>query len=131
MAASVHWEGQGEFLRALQQADGLAMKALVAGMLAEQGRTITVAKARTPVDTGTLRASGTVLPPKVAGTRVEVQAGFGGAASGYAIFVHEKLGPHHPVGQAKFLESAFLERAPQMPKNLAREIEQAWRRLAS
>ena len=66
---------------------------------------MTVAKLRTPVDTGTLRSSGLVT--KVSDTRVELS--FGGAASAYAAIVHENLTSYHPVGQAKFLESAILE----------------------
>lgn len=122
--------GINELRRALDRAGDLADKALESAMFLEQEAVISEAKARTPVDTGVLRASGTVLPPKVQGSRIEVEAGFGGAAQEYAVPVHERLGVHHPVGQAKFLESAFLERAPKIPANLARRVEAAWRRLA-
>ena len=90
---------------------------------------MTAAKERTPVDLGTLRASGTVLPPKVSGTGVEVVAGFGGAASDYAVVVHERLDVSRPVGSAKFLESSFLERAGQMPRMLALGVGRALKRL--
>lgn len=130
MAKSFTITGVTELLRALDRAGDLASKALESAMFLEQEAVMSEAKARTPVDTGTLRASGTVLPPKVKGSRIEVDAGFGGAAQDYAIPVHERLGVHHPVGQAKFLESAFLERAPKIPANLARRVEAAWRRLA-
>lgn len=122
--------GINELRRALDRAGDLADKALESAMFLEQEAVIAEAKARTPVDTNVLRASGTVLPPKVQGGRIEVEAGFGGAAQEYAVPVHERLGVHHPVGQSKFLESAFLERAPKIPANLARRVEAAWRRLA-
>lgn len=111
------------------EAEGLAVKALESSMFLEQEAVIAAAKENTPVDTGVLRASGTVLAPKVSGTQVTVEAGFGGAAAGYAVPVHERLGVHHPVGQAKFLERAFLERAPKIPGNLAKRVEAAWQRL--
>lgn len=122
--------GVVELKRALDQAGDLADKALESAMFLEQEAVIAAAKERTPVDTGVLRASGTVLPPKVRGSRVEVEAGFGGAAQDYAVAVHERMGVNHPVGQSKFLESAFLERAPKIPANLARRVEAAWRRLS-
>lgn len=121
--------GVNQLRRALDMAGPLATKALESAMVLEQEAVISEAKARTPVDTGVLRASGTVLPPEVRGTEVSVTAGFGGAAAGYAVIVHERLGVHHPVGQAKFLESSFLERAPRIPANLAKRVEAAWQRL--
>lgn len=69
------------------------------------------AKRRTPVDTGTLRASGTVFPTEVSGSTLVSRGGFGGAAAGYAVIVHENLTARHPSGQAKFYESALLDRA--------------------
>ena len=111
------------------QAEGLAIKALESAMFLEQEAVIAAAKEKTPVDTGVLRGSGTVLPPKVSGTQVTVESGFGGAAAGYAVAVHERLGTHHPVGEAKFLERAFLERAPKIPGNLAKRVALAFERL--
>lgn len=122
--------GTDELRRALRKVGELADQALPAAMVDEQEAVISDAKGRTPVDTGVLRSSGTVLPPNVSGSRVEVDAGFGGAAAKYAIPVHERLGAHHNVGEAKFLERAFLERVPNIPKNLATKLERAWRRLS-
>lgn len=127
---AINITGINELRRALDLAGDLANKALESAMFLEQEAVIGEAQARTPVDTGVLRASGTVLSPKVSGSRIEVEAGFGGAAAGYAIPVHERMGVAHGVGQAKFLESAFLERAPKIPGNLAKRVEAAWRRLA-
>ena len=111
------------------EVEGLAVKALESAMFLEQEAVVADAKSRTPVETGVLRGSGTVLTPKVNGTQVTVESGFGGAAAGYAIPVHERLGVHHPSGEAKFLERAFLERAPKIPANLARRVAQAYERL--
>lgn len=129
MAPKIRLEGTGDLRRALIRAGDLADEALASAMVIEQEAVISEAKARTPVDTGVLRASGTVLQPEISKNRIEVTAGFGGAAQGYAVVVHEKQGVHHNVGQAKFLESAFLERASKIPANLARRVDAAWQRL--
>lgn len=126
---NIRLTGIPELRKALQDAEPLAMKALAAGMFEEQSVVIARSQERVPVDTGVLRGSGTVLPPDISGSRVEVVAGYGGAAAGYAIPVHERMGVNHTVGQAKFLESAFLERAPHMPAVIAGRIRRAWERL--
>lgn len=101
------------------------------------------AKARTPVDTGRLRASAFVTPPKrgeitqvmvrypdsgpgessilsVIATgdrrRVSVQVGY---ATDYAPYVHENLEAHHAVGEAKFLENAVNARTAGFAERVA------------
>lgn len=77
------------------------------------------AKRRTPVEFGTLRASGHVQFDRDALAAALV---FGGPAVPYAIYVHENLEAFHPVGQAKFLESVLLESAPHLPGRVARRM---------
>lgn len=80
-----------------------------------------------PVDTGTLKASGYVQPPEIieGGQTIRVEIGYGGpaakinpktgqSADGYALFVHENLEAHHPVGTAKYLEIPFNAAKPGM-----------------
>jgi hypothetical protein len=99
---------------------------VVANALYAEGQIeMTEAKRRTPVDTGELRASGYVGEPEIRGRRVTVDMGFGGAASEYAVYVHEDLEALHPVGQAKYLESTLLESAPHMANRVARRIDLA------
>lgn len=74
-----------------------------------------------PVDKGHLRSSGHVSPPRAPGPQVWL--GFGGATVDYAIHVHERLRPRHPVGQAKYLERPMLEHIPGMGKRIARNLE--------
>jgi uncharacterized membrane protein YdfJ with MMPL/SSD domain len=50
---------------------------------------------------------------------VTVAVGF---STGYAIYVHENLTAHHPVGQAKFLE----EPARTMAAEIGRVVREAW-----
>lgn len=130
MAVGMKFEGADAFKKALSEAGVLALPALAIAVTEEQEAVIAVAKERTPVDTGVLRGSGTVLKPEIRGMTVTVEAGFGGAAQEYVVPVHERMGVNHPVGQAKFLESAFVERAKMIPKNIAERVELAWRRLS-
>lgn len=85
---------------------------------------MTEAKRRTPVKTGVLRASGHVQEPVRSGRKIAVTLAYGGAASAYAIQVHEDLEANHPRGgQAKFLESVLTESAPHMAERIARNID--------
>lgn len=89
---------------------------------------MTEAKRRTPVDTGALRGSGHVAGPKHSGRDTQVTLAFGGPAAPYALFVHENLDAHHPVGQAKFLEGTLHESAPYLAQRIARRIAASIRR---
>lgn len=62
---------------------------------------LALAKERTPVDTGKLKASGRVAQNE-GGTTIEFTAD-------YALAVHERLDVYHSNGQAKFLESSIDE----------------------
>ena len=75
-----------------------------------------------PVDTGTLKASGTVLPPEREGSRVTVTLGFGGAAKDYAEIQERREDFHHKVGQAHYLETAVLDAVPTMQTELAARV---------
>ncbi len=122
-------QGSSKLRAALQAAGPLARDAMAAAMVQEQEQIMAAAKILTPVDTGVLRASGTVLPPVVAGNQIEVVSGFGGAASAYAVPVHERLGAVHKTGQAKFLEQPFLAATAGMGSRLAARVAAALGRL--
>lgn len=87
-----------------------------------------LAKERTPVDQGILKASGLVSLPEITPTGASVEMGFGGAASDYAVPVHERSDLRHTVGQWKFLESAALDSAHGMGARLASRIQRMFRR---
>ena len=99
-----------------------------------------------PVDTGALRSSGFVRPPRktVRGPRVTI--GFGGPAGsrngtgrhdgevdvegddvdgdiGYAAVQHERLDYDHTVGEAKYLEKPALMAEATMEGRFARRLE--------
>ena len=87
-------------------AEGKAEKALN-GLEKLATEIMSLSQSRCPVDTGTLRGSAQIRREEKS-----VSVGYGGAASSYSIKVHEDMSAHHPVGQAKFLETAFDELRP-------------------
>lgn len=87
---------------------------------------MTVAKKRTPVDTGTLRASGRVYRSKEV-KNFTVVLGF---HTHYALYVHEDLQAHHPVGQAKYLESAVADGLGALEKRVAKALLDSVRKTA-
>lgn len=103
MASQFAIRGTPELRQALKAAGRDATRQLANAMYWEMELIVGDAKTRVPVDTGNLRASGTVLPPEITGTRIVVECGFGGSAGSYAIWVHEgrrpggKLPPREPI----------------------------------
>lgn len=101
---------------------------------------MTASKKRVPVDKGTLRSSGVVMRPERSGKRVWVTLAYGGAASAYAIAVHEHLsvysppswvkaeatgaGVHfHPEGTGpKYLESVINEIQPYLEQRIGARL---------
>lgn len=75
-----------------------------------------------PVDTGTLKASGTVLPPERVGSRTTVTLGYGGAAKDYAEIQERREDFHHKVGQAHYLEQAVMDAVPGLGERLAARL---------
>lgn len=72
----------------------------------------------TPVDTGALRAS--AFTEAESGSNPSVIVGY---TEEYAIFVHENLEAHHPVGQAKFLEQPLKENADKYVKYVRDKVQ--------
>lgn len=82
-----------------------------------------------PVDTGVLRSSGNIIRAKEEGANTIVGGvGYGGAASKYAVIVHENLNANHPRGgQAKFLERATNEVIPFLSRVFAERLPQIFK----
>lgn len=99
------------------------IRSAAAALNQEHELIMTSAKRRTPVDTGALRASGHVKQPVIKHGAITSEGGFGGSAAPYAIYVHERLDVRHPVGQAKFYESALLDGLVGMDDRLAKHIK--------
>ena len=78
-----------------------------------------------PVELGTLKSSGAVTAPEIGLDSVEVTVGYGGAASEYAIYVHEDMEARHDYPtQAKFLEQPALEALDGMADRIARSVRE-------
>ena len=79
---------------------------------------------RTPVDTGSLRASHETSPPRWSGDNLEVSIKVGGPAAPYAAPVHERTEVQHDAGTgAKFLENAVHEAAPTLLARVAKRMK--------
>lgn len=115
--------GTNELIRFLNRAPGDSAKAASRALFDLGHRIMAESQEIVPFDTGVLSASGTVFPPRVQGTAIEVELGYGGAASDYAVIQHENLEYNHAPGrQAKYLEQPVLEFADEVWKQLAVEI---------
>ncbi len=142
MAGSFRLAGM-EALQAKLAQLGVTLPAVAAGALfREAERIMTNSKLRTPVEFGTLRASGNVKLPVQAGHLIGVSMGFGGPAGvgnqgetnkkavGYAVYVHENLTAHHTVGEAKYIERPLNEARAGMDARLGADIRATVERMA-
>lgn len=119
MSIRVQFRGAKEMAAKMRRIAQMQPRRVAAATFAEYAIELTEAKQRTPVDTGALRASGYLTEPAVNGKRIDLEIGFGGPAAPYAVYVHERLDVHHPVGEPKFLERTLLESAPHMAGRIA------------
>jgi hypothetical protein len=99
-------------LRAGDETIEEAMKKLRAAAIEIKG----LAQTKCPVNIGTLRDSAYVNELDDG-----YEIGFGGAAESYALEQHENLQYHHDVGEAKFLEKAFMEVTARLKGKLSSE----------
>lgn len=124
----------GEQLQAALQRLGENSRAFAASALYQEAEIImSDAKEHyVPVEHGALRSSGFVQPPKTEGETATVVLGFGGAASAYAIAVHEHLSGSSPrswrIAEAAGRPVRF---SPGGPKFLERPLMAAARHLAA
>jgi len=117
---SLTFAGSKAFTDNLGKASAAGIRASGAGLYAGGNVIMEEAKRRSPVDTGTLAGSGYVTLPEMDGSDVVVEFGFGGPAESYAVRQHEDLSYRHPVGQAKYLESAMDDKAQEASETVAR-----------
>ena len=94
--------------------------------LYQEGEAIMTASKRyyVPVDTGTLRNSGTVLKPVIAPNKVTVTLGYGGAASKYAAVVHE-YPKSYGQGKNKYLSIPANIAIKNMASRIAKAVERS------
>lgn len=108
---SISIAGSAAFKAKIAQALEAGKTAASAGLYAGGNVIMEEAKRRSPVDTGAMRGSGYVTLPEERGSTIVVEVGFGGPAGDYAAEQHENMTYRHPVGQAKYLESAMDDKA--------------------
>ena len=90
----------------------------------EANKIMTASKRITPVDTGTLRASGHVQKPKQTLHKLSIIMGFGGAASSYALIQHERTDLKHTGRQqSKFLEQPAKEAELRMARAFVKSLD--------
>lgn len=102
--ANVRWTVSGgtALKRAIEALGERGQQAGAAALYREANRIMTESKENyVPVADDTLRGSGFVELPEIAGDNVEVTMGYGGAASAYALAVHEHLSEHSPQSWEK------------------------------
>ena len=135
--------GVKEAVANLRGVQRVTPQALAAALNIEAELAMTDSKRNTPVAPGggTLRSSGRVQKPEIRGSNVSVTLGYGGAASAYALAVHEFPSKHSPpswqgksalnwnVGGPKFLENAVKQREKTLGRSVARRLAKAWLRV--
>lgn len=108
---SIEVLGLAEFVRAIEYRILGPVRVELPGAIYREGeRMMTLSKLQVPVDTGTLRSTGSVSEPSMLSQHPEVSLGYGGPAAPYALIVHEDLNAHHTVGKAKYLEDPVRQR---------------------
>lgn len=80
-----------------------------------------------PVDTGTLRNSGTVTKPEIKGNNVSVVLGYGGPAAPYATKIHEAP-KNWGQGKNKYLQKPLNKAERGMVTRLAKTVQASVRR---
>lgn len=128
MKIGVGVDGDKELIRTLHKL-ARAMPEAAAEALYEEGMRVDADMVpRIPVDTGRLRATHYVSPPKRPDGVLTVEVGVG---TDYAVAVHERTEIPHATGEAKFLEKALFATSPGMAQRLADRIRGAAEKVAA
>lgn len=105
------------------------VKPLAEMALTEEAQVIFARSQRlVPVRHGILKASGMVSRAKSEGSDMHVDITYGGPAATYAMWVHELNHRHEAPTQRKYLQRPVEERTPNIPRNMAKRIEDMIRR---
>lgn len=76
--------------------------------------------AEAPKDTGYMLSTSYIDQPEVISGQISMGMGY---RADYAIYPHERLELHHPVGKAKFLEDPMNRNAPKLLAEVSKEIQ--------
>jgi hypothetical protein len=121
-----------EITERLRKLKGATIQHAANALHTEHELIMTAAKKITPVEFGTLKGSGHVVPVAITNRAVISEGGFGGAAEDYAIIVHERLtskSSGRPIQYSvpgtgpKFYETPWVKAIPRMEDRLAKRIK--------
>lgn len=130
-------QGMAEFRQKMNNAGAKAMPYLKRAMWEIGKEAMTESQELVPVLTGTLKNSGQPPTVEVGGSEIVVTLGYGGAASAYALAVHENPSAHsprswvgtvvhfgnkNPKGQSHFLSVPVKKKGRTLGTDLARKI---------
>ncbi len=118
----VRLTGTSQMKDTLRRFASSSARVIAGAQIAETEIEATEAKRRTPVDTGALRGTVHAFGPVENGTTIVTGVTAGGPAAEYAVPVHEIMDAHHPVGQAKYVESVLMESKPYLLERIARRV---------
>lgn len=122
MAASVTVKGLDPLMRALVAAGPDAQLYAEKALSEEAQEAFILSQARVPVRFGILKGSGVVHPPETRGTVSRVGITYGGAAAGYAVYVHELPYRHDAPTAWKYLENPVTLYAQGMGARMATRV---------
>lgn len=123
----IRLDGITEIANVLAKAGPKALDVLERGLVQELQLVMLASQAQVPVGkTGNLKASGTIAPPVRGIDSVTITLGYGGAASVYAVYVHNS--PHElhwtkPGTKSHFLSDPLQKALPALESRLAARIE--------
>lgn len=121
---SLTFTGIDKMGQSLAEAERAYIKACAQALRVEAELIMTDSKQHyVPVDLGTLRSSGHVLPVHIErGQEVSVELVYGGAAAPYALIQHEVEEFNHVVGEWKYLEKPLRKAVAGMQQRLAERV---------
>lgn len=122
--------GMDELIRMLARGGAEVPTALSAALLEEASIIFRMSQVQVPFKRGTLKNSGQVVGPVVAGGAVEVAVGYGGAASAYAYIIHRGITPKTGKAlnmrngkKARYLSDPLRDRLPGMGERISARVQ--------
>jgi len=121
---SVDFDGVSQLGAMFDKLAGKGMEPIVNRALVQVSQNVlNASKAIVPVDTGTLKNSGRVEKPKSEGSLTTVEITYGGAASQYALIVHENPSATHKGGQTyHYLKIPFDAATPTFERDIKERL---------
>ncbi len=135
MSIEFKMEGLDQLSARLKKSGKLSAQNMAGPLFLEAGLIMTKSQKHfVPTDQGPLKSSGHVKRPKITSRKATVILGYGGAASAYALAVHEHPSSHSPpswqgvnvkftTGGPKYLERPVKEARKGFGRRVARHLD--------